>query len=536
MVVLRHVAHSDTCIPLGMYRRVSFDKALKGVESTWREVAEQVKEQEEAIRFLAEHDPELKRRGAVIVRDYCDNDTPASDPFIVREDFEALLRDLEAGVIRGVLFLHSDRLARLVYDAARICRVFEMNPDYIGRSVEGSVDLTTVEGRGMFVMQATMGNMEIGNIKRRTRRTNRRIANKGAMHGAPRPFGWNEDRKTLHPDEHRFLLKAIKAVPGGLRVGTFRKQLVEFGREPRKTKRSGEGRREIQHGTAEAILTNPRNAGFRMYAPQDERRSSGRLWLPDTIVRDSAGNPITGDWKAVCTPDEYWACVNEIKRRKDARREGSKGEAHDTTAKYFLSGIARCGKCLSPMWSNPYTPGTSSYEKYGFRYACLTNQGGCGGVTRVGPPVDDLVEAAFLLGTRQGLGETIEKAADEIDETIHDERLNQIAAEMEDVRNRRKEKRISMSESLDAIEELEQERTELLGKRGDLTLQKKRKKLLSPDALADWTDLTMAEKRARLTQSIRSVIINPVGRGKRFDPEFIEIVWHEEPEDEKAST
>ncbi|MDO0912098.1 recombinase family protein [Streptomyces sp. DT2A-34] len=533
MEVLQHTV-SDTCIPLGMYRRVSIDKALKGLESDWREVQEQVKEQEEAIRFLAEHDPELTRRGAVIVRDYCDNDTPASDPFIVRDDFEALLRDLEAGVIRGVLFLHSNRLARLVYDAARVCRIFEMNPDYIGRSVEGSVDLSTVEGRGMFVMQATVGNMEIGNIKRRTKRTNRRVANKGAMHGAPRPFGWGEDRKTLHETEHPFLLAAIRAVPGGLKVGTFRRRLVQFGHVPRKTKRSREGKREIGHAAAEAILTNPRNAGFRMYAPQDERRNAGRLWLPDCIVRDAEGNPVLGDWEPACTPDEYWACVNEIKRRKDNRRDGNKGEPHDTAVKYFLSGIARCGKCLSPMWSNPYEPGTSSYEKWGFRYACLVSQGGCGGVTRCGPPCDDLVESAFLLGTRQGLGDAIEQAAEEIDEKVHDDRLSEIAAEMSDVKRRRSEKRISMGESLDAIEELERERDELLGKRGKLALQKKRKRLLSADALSDWTDLAMEEKRARLTQSIRSVIIHPIGRGKRFDPEFIEIVWHEEPEEEKA--
>lgn len=535
MVVLPHVI-TDSCIPLGMYRRVSIDKAMKGIASTWREVQEQVKEQEDAIRDLAENDPELKRRGAVIVRDYCDNDTPASDPFIVRKDFEAMLTDLETGVIKGLLFLHSDRLARLVYDAARICRVFEMNPDYIGRSVEGGVNLATVEGRAMCMMQATMGNVEISNIKRRTSRTNRRIANKGAMHGAPRPFGWAEDRKALHPEEHPFLLKAIRAVPGGLKVGTFRSQLVEFGREPRKTKRSGDGPREIQHSAAEAILTNPRNAGFRMYAPQDERRSAGRLWLPDTVVRDSNGDPVMGDWEAVCTPEEYWACADEIKRRKDVRREGEKGEPHDTTVKYFLSGIARCGKCLCPMWSNPYTPGTSAYEKWGYRYACLVAQGGCGGVTRCGPPCDDLVESAFLLGTREGLGEAVEKAAEDIDETVHDRRLSEIARELEEVRQRRKDKRISMTESLDAIEELEQERDKLSSQRGKLALQKKRKKLLSPDALADWEGLSMEEKRARLTQSIRSVIIHPIGRGKRFDPEFIEIVWHEETGDKKAVT
>jgi DNA invertase Pin-like site-specific DNA recombinase len=510
-----------------MYRRVSIDKALAGVQSTWREVQEQVKEQDEAIRFLAEHDPELVKRGAAIVRDYCDNDTPASDPFIVREDFEAMLRDLEAGVIKGFLFLHSDRAARLVYDAARICRIFEMHPDYIGRSVEGGVDLSTIEGRAMFIMQATMGNMEIGNIKRRTKRTNRRIANKGAMHGAPRPFGWSEDRKTLHEKEAPFLLSAIKAVPGGLKVGTFRRDLMEFGYEPRMTKRSREGHRSIQHTAAEAILTNPRNAGFRMYAPQDERRSGGRLWLPDAIVLASDGMPVMGDWQAVCTPDEYWACVNEIKRRKDKNKAG-KTEPHDTSARYFLSGIARCGKCFTPMYPNPYTKGTPNYERYGYRYACLNTVGGCGGVTRVGPPIDDLVETAFLLGTREGLGEAVEKAAEDIDETIHDARLDEIAKELEDVKQRRKDKRISMTAALDAIEELEGERAELQTKRGKLALQKKQKKLLSPDALADWTNLSMPEKRTRLLQSVRSVIVHPVGRGKRWDPEFIEIVWHEE--------
>ncbi|KUL34769.1 hypothetical protein ADL12_20605 [Streptomyces regalis] len=535
--MLRNIVQSDTCVPLGMYRRVSMDKTLKGVASTWREVEEQVKEQDEAIRHLVATDPELQRRGGVLVRDYCDNDTPASDPFIVRDDFEALLRDLEAGVIHGVVFLHSDRLARLVYDAARICRVFEMNPDYIGRSVEGSVDLSTVEGRGMFVMQATMGNMEIGNIKRRTKRTNGRIARKGAMHSAPRAFGWGDDRKTLHETEAPFLLKHVRAVPGGLKVGTFRTRLVEFGYTPQLQKNSrSEGRREVQHSVAEEILTNPRNAGFRIYVPQDVRRSSGRLWLPDFIVNDPEGNPVMGDWERICSVDEFWACVNEIKRRKDDRKEGTQTEVHDTNVKYFLSGIARCGKCLSPMWSNPYTPGTSSYEKWGFRYACLTNQGGCGGVTRCGPPVDDLVEEAFLTGTRQGLGEAVEKAAEEVDETIHDARLSEINDEIDQVNERRKARRISMSKALDLIEELEQERDQLKKKKGNLSQQKKKRELLSPDALGEWPTLSMAEKRARLTQSIKSVIIHPMGRGKRFDPEFIEIVWREEDDEGTGAT
>ncbi|MFD0417110.1 recombinase family protein [Streptomyces sp. NPDC127108] len=516
------------CEPIGLYRRVSIDKALKGVESPWREVEEQVKEQDEAIRYLVASDAVLQRRNAVLVRDYCDNDTPASDPFIVRDDFEHLLRDLENGIIHGVAFLHSDRLARLVYDAARICRIFEMHPDYIGRSVEGSVDLASPEGRAMFVMQATMGSMEIGSLKRRTKRTNARIARKGAMHGGPRPFGWAEDRKTLDAREAEFLLKAIRAVPAGLKVGTFQRQLTEFGYQPVMTKRSRTDRaRTVQHSAAEAILTNPRNAGFRLYVPQDVRRSSGRLWLPDAILHDDEQNPVLGDWTRVCTPDEYWACVNEIGRRKEARKENSE-QVHDTSVKYLLSGFARCGKCLSCMWMNPYTPGTTSHKEWGFRYACLVNQGGCGGVTRCGPLVDEHVTDVFLAGTREGLGDAVEKPAAEIDATVHDARIGEIAKEIGQVNERRRQKRISMSETLNLIEELERERKQLRSKKSRLVQKAKAQKLLSPDALGDWPNLSISEQRFRLTQSIKSVIIHPIGRGKDFDPAAIEIVWQEE--------
>ncbi|MFJ3974852.1 recombinase family protein [Streptomyces sp. NPDC090021] len=500
---------------------MSEDKAMKGLASTWREIEEQVKEQDDAIRALASDLPD----DVTIVRDYCDNNTPASDPYIVRQYFEDMLKDLEAGIIRGILFLHSDRLARLVYDAARVCRIFEMNPHYIGLSVEGGVNLATVEGRGMFVMQATVGNMEIGNTRRRVVRTNRRVAEKGVMHGAPRPFGWGEDRRTLDDVESEMIRKAILAIPGGYTIADFKRALTEYGYVPKQTKRSGDGVRVIQHTAAEQILMSPRVAGFRFHVPEQARRAAeGRLWLPDFIVLDKEGKPVRGDWEAPCSPNEWWAAVHEIKRRKEANKEGLKSGKHDTTAAYLCSGIVRCGKCSSPMWSNPYTKGTSAYEKYGFRYQCQSNQGGCGGVSRVGPPIDDLVETAFLLETRSTLGEDVAKA-DEIDVTVHDKRLGEIAAELEDVNARRREKRITMSAALDMIEELEAEREQLTSKRGQLALQKRKRAILTPDALADWKGLTMAEKRTRLKAAVRAVIVHPAGRGKRFDPELIEIVW-----------
>ncbi|MFD8594582.1 recombinase family protein [Kitasatospora sp. NPDC059646] len=510
-------------VPLGIYRRVSEDKALKGSDSAWREVEEQVVIQDGKLRTLAASLP-----FGTILHDYCDNNTPASDPYVVRVHFERMLRDLEAGVIRGILFLHSDRLARLTYDAARVCRIFEMNPTYTGLSAEGGVNLATVEGRGMFIMQVAVGNMEIGNNKRRVAGTNKHIAEKGIMHGAPRAFGWNEDRRTLHVEEAPMIRDAILAIPGGYLIADFRRALRDYGYEPTKTKRSRTDQpRMIQHSAAEHILMSPRVCGLRFHVPEDVRRQAeGRLWLPDFIVHKD-GEPVRGDWEAPASYSEWLAAVNEIKRRKQSNKSGKKGK-HDTTAVYLASGIVRCGKCASPMWSNPYSKKTNpgAYEKWGFRYACLSNQGGCGGVTRVGPPIDDLIETAFLLETKATIGNDV-AAPTEIDETVHDGRLAEIAAEIADVNSRRREKRISTSSALDMIEELEAERDDLASKRGALSLQKRKAALLTPDALAGWKGLTMAEKRTRLKAAIRAVIVHPAGRGRRFDPDLIEIVWQE---------
>lgn len=513
----------DALIPVGAYLRVSEDKSLKAGAAEWREVGEEVASQLEELEELA---PEV---GTKIVEVYNDNDTPATDPFTERPNFERALRDLETGAIRGLLFYHSDRLARLEYDAARINRLFQMNPTYIGRSLTGGVDLSTQEGRTMFMMQATMGGLEVHNTKRRVTRKRRRLAEAGVMAGAPRPFGWADDRKSLHPKEAKDLADAIRAIPGGKRIGTIRKEWAEKGYTKKQTKKSIEkyGKRDmpLDHSTVEGILTNPRNCGYMIHIPQSERRESKKkLWLPDYVIYKD-GKPVTGPWQPIVTPEEWAACVEEIKNRKEKRRKGL-NKPHETSDKYLLSGIARCGKCLFPLTANWYSKNSPSYERYGYRYACLSNLGGCGGVTRVGPPIEQLVEAAFLEEVRRSLGAVVK--ADEVDETVHDERLTEIEKEIELVNERRKAKRIALAQALDLIEELEQERATLRDERRKLMASKLQRKTEYPTLLREWEEYTIAEKKHRLKQDIRAVIVHPQGRGRQpFNPELIEIEWAE---------
>ncbi|WP_269853485.1 recombinase family protein [Streptomyces sp. RPT161] len=377
-VAARALALEQGRTPVGIYVRLSEDKALRAGNED-REEGEQVAEQRRRLHEAA------PRFGCVIVREYNDNNTPASDPFIIRRDFEQMLKDLESGEIRGFLFTHSDRVARLEYDAARVNRIFAMFPSYVGRALDGGTDLSTQEGRTMFMVQATMGAYEVANTKRRVSGTNKARAMRGKKHGGPRPFGWNDDRETLHPKESQDLLNAVRAIPGGKLVGEIRKEWIEAGYTPRANKKSRESGNNwtLQHSTVEARLVNPRNCGYMVYIPQQLHRESSRLWLPDHVLYKD-GKPVIGDWEPACTPEEWAACVSTLELRKEANREGS--PAHDTSPAYFLTGIARCGECFFPMRATLYTKGTGAYAKYRFRYQCRSSLGGCGGVSRVGPP------------------------------------------------------------------------------------------------------------------------------------------------------
>lgn len=502
--------------PVGAYARVSEDKALKANAADWREIGEQVAEQ---FKDMDEVAAEL---GVTITRRYNDNNTPASNPHIIRKDFEEMLVDLENGTIRGILFYHADRLVRQEYDAARITRIFQLNPKYIGQAVTGGTDLSTQEGRSMLTIQATMGGLEVYNTKRRVARKNKSLAQRGHMHGAPRPFGWAEDRQTLHGTEAEVLRQAVLAIPGGLTVGEVRKQWIGLGYEPTRNKKKS-GTHALQHSTVEARLVNPRICGYRTYLPQAERRGAKKPWMPDFVVYKD-GKPVKGNWEAIVSPEEWQACVATIEERKKARSEGR--AVHTTSAKYLLSGIARCGKCSFPLMSNQYSKGTPSYERYGYRYACLTTLGGCGGVTRVGPPMEKLVEEAFLLEVRRSLGMAVKE--EDVDETKHDVRLAEIDQEIEEVNTRRRAKRISMTTALDMIEELEGERDDLNRHRRQLVAAKVRRQNASPSLLEEWKGYTVSQKKVRLRESIRAVMVHPAGRGRKFDPSLIEVVWAED--------
>ena len=274
-----------------------------------------MKTQEKDIRKLSDDLSASLGTQIVIARVYDDNDITAADEHVTRPDFEEMLQDLEAGVIQGFLFYHADRVARLELDAARVTRIFRMNPRYIGRSVMGGTDLSTDEGRAMFVVQAVMGGMEVSATRRRVTRRNRSAAEQGKNHGGKRAFGWEPDRKTLRPAEAELLAQAIRDVPKGKTVGTVRREWIDAG-----VTATAEGKGPLRDHTVLTRLINPRVCGYRIYLSAQDRREAKNLWLPDHVLYVD-GQPVIGDWQPVVTPAEWKACVATLEERRTRRRE-----------------------------------------------------------------------------------------------------------------------------------------------------------------------------------------------------------------------
>ncbi|MEU9124038.1 recombinase family protein [Streptomyces sp. NPDC048506] len=262
------------------------------------------------------NDETAARVGAKIVHYYTDNDFSAAKADVVRPDFEAMLKVLRAGrrpdgePVRGAIVVADDRLVRRVGDYERF------------------VDALTY----------VIAKAEVRKIKRRTRRSHRRRAELGIPVGGKRPFGWNDDKRTLRAEEAELLAQAARDVIAGKSLHSILEKWRDDG------VRTVHGN-EWQSRSLKLALWNPRLCGWRRHN--------------EDLVRDANGVPVVGQWEPLITPKE-WMAIDAL----FASRVGPNIRADGTIADYrtpshLLTGILRCGKtkddgqiCNAPMRVN----------------------------------------------------------------------------------------------------------------------------------------------------------------------------------------
>ena len=463
----------STPLAAAIYARISSD------DGTALGVGRQVAD----CRALAE------RLGWGVAEEYVDNDVSAFSGKR-RPAYERMLADLADGVRDGVVVYHADRLTRRPIELEHFVQVVtDAKVAHVQFVAGGAVDVANGDNLLLLRVQGAVAANESSAKSRRVKRKMFENALAGLPHGARwRCFGFEPDAITHRPDEAAI----IRTLVGRYLAGESFRSLTIWLNDEGVPSVSGK-----PWGTTSVtgLITGPRIAGLRQHNGE--------------IVGPAVWEPI----------------ISEADRAKVlARRENAKTSGRRTPRRYLLSGMLRCGRCDSKLYS--------SIRDTSRRYVCLSgpDHGGCGRLSVVAAPVEELAAAAVLyrLDTPE-LADTLagRAAADshaaQLSETLAEDRalLDELAALVAAKQIGTREWMTARSPVLARVEDLE----------------RRLSRLTSSDALAgwagngqelgrQWASLNLSRQAAIIAAVIDHGVIGPGTPGARtLDPARVELVW-----------
>ena len=297
-------------------------------------------------------------RGWPIGDEYVDNDASAysGKP---RREYVRMLADLKSGARDAVIVYNLDRLHRRPVELEEFVALCESVGVRDVATVTADIDLGNDDGLFMARIFAAFAAKESGRKSARIRRKMLQNAEKGLPHGSVRPFGYENDKITLRDDEARVVREMVDRYLAGASIRSLTIWLNDTGVAPAVAK-------SWQTSAVRQILTSGRIAGLR------EHRGE--------VIGPAA-------WPAIITPAERDRVLARM-----ATRSLTKTRVPRT---YLLSGMLRCGRCGNRLFSQARHSNPDNRVR---RYVCLKgpDHGGCGRLTVVAQPVEDLLADAVL--------------------------------------------------------------------------------------------------------------------------------------------
>jgi len=473
----RTIARQRVVQAAAIYCRISDDREGEALG---------VKRQEEDCRALAE------RRRWPIADLYIDNDRSAysGKP---RPEYERLMRDIGNGVIDAVVVWDLDRLHRspreledffAVCDSARP-RLAEL------ASVTGEVDLSTHAGRLHARMMGSVARYESDQKSHRIRRKHEELAQAGKLSGGgDRPFGYEDDRRTVRASEAELIREAARLVL----VGESLRSIARTWNAAGSTTTAG---RAWNTGAVKRVLVSGRIAGLREHHHE--------------IVAKS-------EWPGVISSaqsERLRLVLRDPARRTNVRKR-----------EYLLSaGLLRCGLCGTRLYARPRSGGTPCY-------VCASGTGfnGCGKIRRLAEPVEQLVSEAVIhrldtpaLAKAVAVEEKRLQGRDRVLESVGD-----IEAQQADLANEWGAGRVTRAEWTAARDAL-QKRVDALTSR----LRTEQRSAVVKDFVGRsgvlakrWPSLSVDQRRAIVAAVLDHVRVMPARKGyNKFDPTRFEFVW-----------
>jgi site-specific DNA recombinase len=438
-------------------------------------------------RQLADCDKLAHSRGWQIVERYIDADLSAWTGKR-RPEYERLLADIEDGVIDAVVVYHADRLHRHPRELEDFILLTDRMQIRLA-TVSGEVDLSSDDGKLIARITGAVARKESDDKSRRTRRKHEELALAGKVAGGgTRPYGFEDDRRTLRADEALVIRDAARRLLAG---EPLRALCADLNSRRVPTVTGGQWKTQ----TLRRLLSSGRISGQREHRGQ--------------IVA-------AAEWPAIISSTEtarIRALLADPSRRTNR-----------TPRRYLLVQLLRCSHCGEKLVSRPREDGSR-------RYVCAKgpNFSGCGKTTILAETLEGFVVEAVLhrLDSPEVAAGLRDSPADPDGERWRTQ-IDQADEQLQELARAYADQTITMREWLAARRPIEERAT--VAKKRLSTVN--RTTALAPylgnaaELRGLWPQLTLSRQRAVVAALLDHVMIGPARRGyNRFDPTRLAFNW-----------
>lgn len=447
-----------------------------------------VARQEQDCRELA------ARLGAVVVETFTDNDLGASTRSRVkrRPGFEAMMERAQAGEFHYLLAYSNSRLTRRPMEFERLLTLHERTGVRISTVVSGEDDLSTADGRMVARIKASIDAAEAERISERVARKHLQNAREGKPVGGTRPFGWEDDKRTVREAEAALIRKAVADILSGTPIRAISRTWNDAGVT---TSTGG----TWSPAAVRQLLRSPRLAGWRIHRGK--------------VALDPTGAPVRGQWAPILDDDTHARLVAYMDRPERRSRIPRRDARH-----YLLTGTLRCGVCNGPMYGGRRPERRTGEMRH--YYSCS----GAGHVVSIaGDGTDEHIAALALARVQAETLPAVESA-----QWSGQARLDEISASIRELMDGFTAGRLSSGVVFAAVERLEAERDELQTQRNEWSA------VHAGPAVADvtperWEEMDTDHRRAVIERLFAAVIVRPATRkSNRFDASRLEPVWRDQ--------
>lgn len=421
--------------------------------------------------------------------EYVDNDLSAYSGR-QRPAYQRMLSDLADGHRDAVVVYHPDRLTRRPIELELFLEtVTEAKVRHVRFVTGGPIGISDGDGLMVLRVLAAVAANESASKSRRVRRKLDEVAASGRPHGGSnRPFGYEDDRITIRPDEADIIRTLAARYIAGESLRSLCTWLDDEGVQTVKGK-------EWRSTSLRYMLASPRIAGLRQHRGEVIGEA---IWEPIISIED--------------------------RNRILARMEQAKNTGRRTPRRYVLSGMCRCSKCGGTLFSAARVDTR--------RYVCLSgpDHRGCGGTTVVAQPLEQLVTDAVLyrLDTPQLAAALTGQADDQTAAADLSDALAADRAHLDELAALYADRQITSREWIAARNPIEARIRDT---------ERALMRLTRSDALtgiigngqqlrSSWNTLNLTRQAAIIRAILDHVIIHP---GKpyatSFDPNRAELIW-----------